>query len=90
MQRKSDIDKILALYNRYHKGRVKILNALNQSKSPLTPREREVAMLAKARLSHQEIADRLFISKATVRTILYNAYSKLGIHSKSELYNIDL
>jgi len=24
-----------------------------------------------------------------VRTILYNAYSKLGIHSRSELYNLD-
>jgi len=24
-----------------------------------------------------------------VRTILYNAYSKLGIHSRSALYNLD-
>jgi len=87
---KEAMDEIIALYHRYHKGRMTILNALNQSKSPLTPREREVAILAKARLSHQEIADKLYISKATVRTILYNAYNKLGIHSKAELYKIDL
>ncbi|MDF3004496.1 MAG: ATP-dependent transcriptional regulator, MalT-like, LuxR family [Oscillospiraceae bacterium] len=86
---KAAIDDIMALYNRYHKGRAIILNALNQEKSSLTPREREVSILAKARLSHQEIAEKLYISKATVRTILYNAYRKLGIHSKSELYNID-
>ena len=83
------INSIMTLYNRYHKGRNIIINALNQVKSPLTPREREVTILAKARLSHKEIAEKLFISKATVRTILYNAYSKLGIHSKSELYKID-
>ena len=87
---KADIDKIMTLFNRYHKGRNIILNALNQAKSPLTAREREVAILAKARLSHKEIAEKLYISKATVRTIIYNAYNKLGIHSKSELSNIDL
>ncbi len=86
---KADIDKIMTLFNRYHKGRNIILNALYQVKSPLTPREREVAVLAKDRLSHKEIAEKLYISRATVRTILYNAYSKLGIHSKTELYNID-
>ncbi len=85
----ADIDKIISLYNRYHKGRNIILNALNQAKSPLTPREREVAFLVKDRLSHKEIAEKLYISRATVRTILYNAYSKLGIHSKAELCNID-
>ena len=84
-----DIEQIRELYHRYQKGKTTILNALRQSESPLTPREREVALLAKERLSHQEIADKLFISKATVRTILYNAYNKLGIHSKSELYRIN-
>jgi LuxR family maltose regulon positive regulatory protein len=86
---KAAIDNIMTLYKRHHKGQMIILNALHQVKSPLTPREREVAILAKARLSHKEIAEKLYISKATVRTILYNAYSKLGIHSKSELNNIN-
>lgn len=87
---KDDINNIIDLYNRYHKGRAIIINALMKDKSPLTPREREVTLLVKNRLSHQEIAEKLCISKATVRTILHNAYNKLGIHSKSELYKIDL
>ncbi len=37
------------------------------------------------RLSAREIADRLYISEATVRTILRSVYSKLDIHSKTEL-----
>ena len=86
---KEDIVQIMALYNRYHKGRATILNVLNYAKSPLTPREREVALLAKARLSYREIAEKLCISQATVRTILYNAYGKLGIHSKAELNSIN-
>ncbi len=87
---KTGIDTIAALCRRYGKGRNTVLAALRQEKSPLTPREREVALLAKSRLTYQEIAEKLFISKATVRTILYNVYNKLGIHSKSELFNIDL
>lgn len=84
---KAVFNNIMSLYKRYHKGRNIINNALNQGKSPLTPREREVALLAKTRLSHKEIAEKLYISKATVRTILYNVYNKLGIHSKTELSN---
>jgi len=52
---------------------------------PLTPRKREIARLARDRLSARKIADRLYISKATVRTILRSVYSKLDIHSKTEL-----
>jgi len=62
-----------------------IKKAILQEKSPLTPREREIALLARDRLSAKEIADRLYISETTVRTILRSVYSKLGIHSKSEL-----
>ncbi|NLL97529.1 MAG: response regulator transcription factor [Clostridiaceae bacterium] len=79
----------MSLFDRFHKGRIKILNALNRVNSPLTPREREVAILAKSRLSNKEIAEKLYISPATVRTILYNAYNKLGIHSRSQLFKID-
>lgn len=86
---KTDIDNIMSLFDRFHKGRIKILNALNRVNSPLTPREREVAILAKSRLSNKEIAEKLYISPATVRTILYNAYNKLGIHSRSQLFKID-
>jgi len=86
---KDEIGNMISLYNRYQKGRVEIVNTIRQAQSPLTPREREVAVLARARFSYEEIAGQLCISKATVRTILHNVYSKLGIHSKSELSKID-
>ncbi|MFF3911455.1 LuxR C-terminal-related transcriptional regulator [Streptomyces sp. NPDC001848] len=51
----------------------------------LTAREREVAALAAAQLSNQEIADRLVLSVRTVENHLYRAYGKLGVTSRSEL-----
>ena len=53
--------------------------------SGLTTREREVARLAAQRLTAQEIADRLFISRRTVETHLARVYTKLGVASKGEL-----
>ena len=53
--------------------------------SGLTTREREVARLAAQRLTAQEIADRLFISRRTVETHLARVYAKLGVASKGEL-----
>ena len=79
------IATLKALCKRYENGAGVIKKAILQIKSPLTPREREIASLAKERLSAKEIAGRLFISDATVRTILRNVYSKLDIHSKTEL-----
>ncbi|RDL08428.1 regulatory LuxR family protein [Streptomyces sp. HB202] len=51
----------------------------------LTAREQEVASLAGARLSNQEIADRLVLSVRTVENHLYRAYAKLGVTSRAEL-----
>ncbi|HEV8626073.1 MAG TPA: AAA family ATPase [Acidimicrobiia bacterium] len=53
--------------------------------SGLTSREWEVAQLAAERLTAQEIAERLFISRRTVETHLARVYAKLGVTSKSEL-----
>ena len=53
--------------------------------SGVTAREWEVAHLADQRLTAQEIADRLFISRRTVETHLAHVYAKLGVASKSEL-----
>jgi len=36
-------------------------------------------------LSNPEIADRLFVSRATVKTHLVHIFAKLGINSRSEL-----
>src|SRR5215211_5939221 len=49
---------------------------------PLTPREHEIARLAAARWTDQEIADALFISVRTVESHLASVYRKLGVSSR--------
>ncbi len=77
--------EIRDLYARHQRGVEIIQQRLSHRQSPLTPREREIALLAKERLSAREIANKLFIEESTVRTILRNVYCKLDIHSKMEL-----
>ncbi len=74
-----------ALCRRQRRGVSIIKKAILREKSPLSPREREIAQLAKNRLSSKEIADKLYISETTVRTTLRSVYSKLNIHSRAEL-----
>lgn len=77
--------EIKALHKRQAGGVLTIRKAVFQSRSPLSRREREVALLARERLSNKEIADKLYISDMTVKTILQNIYDKLDVHSKFEL-----
>jgi predicted ATPase/DNA-binding CsgD family transcriptional regulator len=51
----------------------------------LTPSELEVARLVGEHLSNPEIAVRLFVSRATVKTHLVHIFAKLGIDSRSAL-----
>jgi DNA-binding CsgD family transcriptional regulator len=51
----------------------------------LTPSELEVARLVGKHLSNPEIASRLFVSRATVKTHLVHIFTKLGIDSRSAL-----
>lgn len=51
---------------------------------PLTEREKEVLLGVKDGLKDQEIADRLFISIATVRTHLRKAYVKIDARNRAE------
>ena len=85
-----NLDALIALRKRQAKGLGMIRKALFQNKSPLTPREREVALLAKERFTKKEIADKLYISEMTVKTILQNIYSKLDVHSKAELSTMEI
>lgn len=82
---KDGINALLELGRRHERGMKVIKKAIMSDKTPLTPREQEIASLARNRLSAREIAEKLYISEATVRTILRSVYSKLNIHSKTEL-----
>jgi len=82
---------LTAFGKRRQKGVNAIKKRISQEKRTLlSPREKEVARFAQKRLISKEIADKLFISEATVRTVMKSIYSKLGVHSKSELSAMDL
>ncbi len=51
----------------------------------LTAREREIVELIGAGLTNQEVADRLFISLATVKDHNHNVFRKTGVRSRLEL-----
>jgi DNA-binding CsgD family transcriptional regulator len=51
----------------------------------LTPSERRVCDLAAEGLSNPEIANALFVSRATVESQLHSAYRKLDLSSRAEL-----
>jgi predicted ATPase/pimeloyl-ACP methyl ester carboxylesterase/DNA-binding CsgD family transcriptional regulator len=52
---------------------------------PLTPREREVALLLARGLTNRQIAEELVISAATAERHVVNIFNKLGFHSRSQL-----
>ena len=51
----------------------------------LTPTEVEVVELVGDGLSNPEIAERLFMSRSTVKTHLNHVFTKLGVSSRAEL-----
>jgi DNA-binding NarL/FixJ family response regulator len=53
--------------------------------SLLTPQEQAVARLVCKGKSNQQVADELVVSVKTVGYHLGNAFSKLGVHSRTEL-----
>lgn len=53
--------------------------------SPLSRREREIAMMAAGGRSNREIAERLVLSIRTVETHLQRVFTKLGVRRRSEL-----
>lgn len=56
--------------------------------TPLTRREREVALLAAGGSTSKEIADRLFISVRSVDNHLSRTYAKLGVVGRAELLDV--
>jgi DNA-binding CsgD family transcriptional regulator len=62
-----------------------LLYRLDDQRSPLTTREREVAGLAARGLSDRDIATRLQVSLRTVHSHLHRAYRKLGVDGRDQL-----
>ncbi|MGW4212033.1 response regulator [Lentzea sp. NPDC004789] len=56
----------------------------------LTAREREVLDLIGEGLRNGEIAQRLFISEATVKTHINNLFAKAGLHSRADAVRLAL
>jgi DNA-binding CsgD family transcriptional regulator len=65
-------------------------DALRREENPygLTAREREIIELIGGGRSNQEIADRLFVSLATVKDHNHNIFRKTGVRSRLELANL--
>ena len=51
----------------------------------LTGREKEILKLVAEGLSNQDVAEKLFLSPATVQTHRANIMAKLGLHSRTQL-----
>lgn len=51
----------------------------------LSPREREVATLAAAGFSNEQIAATLFVSLATVKDHMHSIFTRTGLTSRSQL-----
>jgi DNA-binding CsgD family transcriptional regulator len=56
-----------------------------RDRDELTPKEREIAMLAAAGLTNKQIGERLFLSHRTVGFHLHRAFPKLGVSSRAAL-----
>jgi DNA-binding CsgD family transcriptional regulator len=56
-----------------------------QDRGQLTPREREIALLAAAGATSRDIARQKFISQRTVENHLHRAYLKLGVGNRAAL-----
>jgi DNA-binding NarL/FixJ family response regulator len=71
----------------------KVLSAFRQTmpqtpvESPLSEREQEVLSLIAAGLRNKEVADKLSVSIATIKSHIYSIYQKLHVNSRVEAIN---
>jgi DNA-binding CsgD family transcriptional regulator len=56
--------------------------------TPLTKREREIALLAAEGLTSREIAEQLYVSVRTIDNHLARVYEKLGVKGRDDLRNV--
>lgn len=82
-------EQLVELCQRQLKG-IDVISKSVFKRCSLTPREKEVALLAKEGHSVKQIADILFVAEGTVKTILKNVYVKLDVHSRIELAKTEI
>ncbi|MGB3699129.1 MAG: response regulator transcription factor, partial [Gordonia sp. (in: high G+C Gram-positive bacteria)] len=63
----------------------RLLNRVTDTRPALTPRELEIVEHLDLGLSNREIAKRLFISEATVKSHLVHIFDKLDVNSRSKV-----
>lgn len=61
----------------------RVVDAMRTRRAELTAREREVLVLLAEGLSNREIARRVFLSEATVKTHLAHIYTKLDVEGRT-------
>lgn len=86
---KGEISRLTALCRKFEKGATAVKTYMEPQRKGLTPREREIALLAKEGLKTREIAARLFVSENTVKTALKKIFAKLKVRSKNDLARMD-
>ena len=64
------------------------IDDVHTEKYGITSREREVIKLMNRGLSNREIAEKLFVSLATIKTHAHNIYEKTGVKSRYELFHL--
>lgn len=79
--------KVKELYKVYNAGWTAVHNIIMERRvfEKLSTREREVARLAAFGLSNQQIAAQLYLSEASVKSIIQIAKNKTGAMTRSEL-----
>jgi LuxR family maltose regulon positive regulatory protein len=80
-----ELDIVIDLCKQEEAGIKGIEQFFQSEKTPLSRREREIALLARKQHSVREIAGECFITEDAVKTLLENIYRKLNIHSRAEL-----
>ncbi|MGZ4314659.1 MAG: helix-turn-helix transcriptional regulator [Gaiellaceae bacterium] len=79
----TDRDRALLALLRPHLAKLRARLDRRPCRPPLTEREADVMQLVALGLTNREIAQRLFISPATVRTHLEHVFDKLDVRSRA-------
>jgi LuxR family transcriptional regulator, maltose regulon positive regulatory protein len=83
LRQRPDLGVLPEIADRLHES-LATTDAHADGASSLTSAELRLLPLLSTHLSYQEIGERLYVSKNTVKTQAYSAYRKLGVSTRSE------